>query len=199
MRSGRVGRLTRSPPQFGQAPPSRPFAQSAQNVHSKVQISASDAPFGRSLSQHSQLGRRSSMALLLRRQVTAFQMRLEGRRAQGRAGRLVRIVSVSAIDPLLCTLVRSQPSNGAKSPLPIDPTGPAPPCAPPRRAAPPPARPGCRSGNSPRRRPASGCPAGSRARSLGGTMPEQFLHAGVPGAGQLGQREVARQDRALEP
>ena len=33
---GRVGRSTRSPPQFGQAPPSRSARQSAQNVHSNV-------------------------------------------------------------------------------------------------------------------------------------------------------------------
>ena len=31
-----------------------------------------------------------------------------------------RMVSVSAIEPLVCTLALSQPSNGAKSPLPID-------------------------------------------------------------------------------
>jgi hypothetical protein len=42
---------------LGQRPPARrAVAQSAQNVHSKVQIRASAASGGRSLSQHSQLG-----------------------------------------------------------------------------------------------------------------------------------------------
>ena len=50
------------PPQFGQTPPSTSSTQSAQKVHSKVQIIASRASGGRSLSQHSQLGRSSSMA-----------------------------------------------------------------------------------------------------------------------------------------
>jgi len=55
--AGRVGRSTKSPPQLGQMPPNRVSAQSAQNVHSNVQIRASGDPFGRSRSQHSQFGR----------------------------------------------------------------------------------------------------------------------------------------------
>src|SRR3954471_11121614 len=59
--AGRIGRRENSPPQFGQAPPNAPFAQSVQNVHSNVQIMASREAGGRSLPQHSQLGRSSSM------------------------------------------------------------------------------------------------------------------------------------------
>src|SRR6478735_7366340 len=58
---GRAGRRTSSPPQFGQMPPRTSATQSAQNVHSNVQIIASELSGGRSLSQHSQLGRSSSM------------------------------------------------------------------------------------------------------------------------------------------
>jgi len=61
--AGRIGRATKLPPQFGQVPPSFVSAQSRQNVHSKVQIMASAAAGGRSLSQHSQLGRRASMQI----------------------------------------------------------------------------------------------------------------------------------------
>jgi hypothetical protein len=44
------------------AAPAEPVStQSRQNVHSNVQIIASAASGGRSLSQHSQLGRSSSM------------------------------------------------------------------------------------------------------------------------------------------
>ena len=60
--TGRVGRSTNSPPQFGHLPPRRFATQSAQNVHSNEHIRASGAPFGKFLSQHSQLGRSSSMA-----------------------------------------------------------------------------------------------------------------------------------------
>ena len=56
---GRLGRCTSSPPQFGQAPSL--LAQSAQNVHSNVQMRASSDSGGRSRSQHSQLGLSSSM------------------------------------------------------------------------------------------------------------------------------------------
>jgi hypothetical protein len=64
--TGRTGRLTSSPPQFGQRPPgSRSLAQSAQNVHSNEQITASAASGGRSLLQHSQLGFRVSMTGLV--------------------------------------------------------------------------------------------------------------------------------------
>jgi hypothetical protein len=52
------------PPQLGQTPAKRLSAQSRQNVHSKVQIMASAARGGSALSQHSQLGRNSSMAFL---------------------------------------------------------------------------------------------------------------------------------------
>lgn len=54
------GRLTSSPPQFGQ----RIFifvAQGTQKVHSKEQISASAESGARSVSQHSQPGRSSSI------------------------------------------------------------------------------------------------------------------------------------------
>src|SRR5262249_6239737 len=55
--AGRTGRRNNSPPQLGQRPPgSRLATQSVQKVHSKVQIMASAASGGRSLSQHSQLG-----------------------------------------------------------------------------------------------------------------------------------------------
>ena len=45
-----------SPPQFGQMPRNLFSTQSAQKVHSKVQILASVLPGARSLLQHSQLG-----------------------------------------------------------------------------------------------------------------------------------------------
>ena len=61
--TGRRGRATSSPPQFGQRPPSVVSAQSRQKVHSKLQITASVAPGGRSLLQHSQLGRRSNIVV----------------------------------------------------------------------------------------------------------------------------------------
>src|SRR6185503_10673788 len=52
-----TGRRTSSPPQLGQRQPGRRLAtQSAQKVHSNVQIMASAASGARSLSQHSQLG-----------------------------------------------------------------------------------------------------------------------------------------------
>jgi hypothetical protein len=63
--NGRIGRGAKLPPQFGQTPLSRPSAQSRQKVHSKVQIIASVADGGKFLSQHSQLGRSSSMNRLL--------------------------------------------------------------------------------------------------------------------------------------
>jgi hypothetical protein len=58
--SGRRGRASSSPPQLGHFPPRTPPAQVLQNVHSKEQIRASVESGGRSLSQHSQLGRSSS-------------------------------------------------------------------------------------------------------------------------------------------
>jgi len=60
--AGRIGRATRPPPQLGQSHRNRCSAHSRQKVHSKEQISASVALGGRSLLQHSQLGRSSSMA-----------------------------------------------------------------------------------------------------------------------------------------
>jgi hypothetical protein len=59
--AGRRGRVTSSPPQFGQTPAKIFSAHAAQNVHSKEQIKASVASGGRSLSQHSQPGRSSSI------------------------------------------------------------------------------------------------------------------------------------------
>jgi hypothetical protein len=59
--AGRIGRGTRVPPQLGHVPFSFRWLQSAQYVHSKLQIMASSAAGGRSLPQHSQLGRNSSM------------------------------------------------------------------------------------------------------------------------------------------
>jgi hypothetical protein len=62
---GRIGRGTRFPPQFGQRPPNLLSTQSRQNVHSNEQIIASAAVGGKSLLQHSQLGRSSSISILL--------------------------------------------------------------------------------------------------------------------------------------
>ena len=64
---GRIGRAVNPPPQFGQTPPSVSSTQSRQKVHSKVQIIASRLSGGRSRSQHSQLGRNSSIARLRQR------------------------------------------------------------------------------------------------------------------------------------
>lgn len=61
---GLIGRFTRLPPQFGHTWFKTDFAHSMQKVHSKVQMTASCDDGGRSLSQFSQLGRRSSMVLL---------------------------------------------------------------------------------------------------------------------------------------
>jgi hypothetical protein len=63
--AGLIGRGSSPPPQFGQRPPSLVSTQSRQNVHSKLQIIASGACGGRSLLQHSQLGRSSSTCILL--------------------------------------------------------------------------------------------------------------------------------------
>jgi hypothetical protein len=59
--AGRVGRSTRSPPQLGHRPPNLVSAHAAQKVHSNEQIRAFGAPFGKSQSQHSQLGRIASI------------------------------------------------------------------------------------------------------------------------------------------
>lgn len=59
----RLGRVTSSPLQFGQRPPSGPSAQGAQKVHSKEQMRASGESGGRAQSQRSQVGRNSSTGL----------------------------------------------------------------------------------------------------------------------------------------
>jgi hypothetical protein len=64
--AGRTGRGAKLPPQFGQMPLSLLSTQSRQNVHSNVQIMASVAEGGKFLSQHSQLGRNSSMRVSYR-------------------------------------------------------------------------------------------------------------------------------------
>ncbi len=61
--AGRRGRGSNSPPQFGHLPFRRRSAQVAQKVHSNEQIRANGDSGGRSASQHSQEGRKSSMAL----------------------------------------------------------------------------------------------------------------------------------------
>lgn len=61
--SGRVGRKTRSPRQFGHIPPSSTSGHVAQKVHSPVQIRASAAPFGRLFPQRSHVGRISKIAI----------------------------------------------------------------------------------------------------------------------------------------
>jgi hypothetical protein len=61
--AGLIGRGAKLPPQFGQRPFNRVSTQSQQNVHSKVQIIASVALGGRSLSQHSQPGFTNSMCI----------------------------------------------------------------------------------------------------------------------------------------
>jgi len=58
--TGRIGRGTKPPPQFGQTLKSTLATQSAQKVHSYEQIRAIADAGGRSLSQHSQFGRNSS-------------------------------------------------------------------------------------------------------------------------------------------
>jgi hypothetical protein len=61
MAAGRIGRGVKSPPQLGQRPFSRVSTHSRQKVHSNVQIIASAACGGRSLSQHSHPGFNTSM------------------------------------------------------------------------------------------------------------------------------------------
>src|SRR5688572_3112179 len=63
--TGRRGRATSSPPQFGHLPFSTVVTHDAQNVHSNEQMSASLDSGGRSLSQHSQFGRNCNIAVLL--------------------------------------------------------------------------------------------------------------------------------------
>jgi hypothetical protein len=59
--AGRIGLRSNSPPQFGQEPRKICSAQRAQNVHSKLQMRAAALSAGRSVPQHSQQGRNSSM------------------------------------------------------------------------------------------------------------------------------------------
>jgi uncharacterized protein YrrD len=61
--AGRTGRRTNSPLQLGQMPFNLVSAQSAQNVHSNEQMRAFRAAGGKSVLQHSQLGRSWSMAV----------------------------------------------------------------------------------------------------------------------------------------
>jgi hypothetical protein len=63
--NGRRGRCSNSPPQFGHLLLNTFSVQAMQNVHSNEQIRASMESGGRSLSQHSQLGRNCSTAKLL--------------------------------------------------------------------------------------------------------------------------------------
>ena len=61
--AGRIGRRVKLPPQFGQVLFNTVSAQLAQKVHSNVQMRASFAEGGRSLSQHSQFGLISSIVV----------------------------------------------------------------------------------------------------------------------------------------
>lgn len=62
---GLIGRGVKFPPQLGQISLKIEVAQSAQKVHSKVQIIASVASFGKSLPHCSQHGLISSISFLL--------------------------------------------------------------------------------------------------------------------------------------
>jgi hypothetical protein len=73
--AGRRGRTTNSPPQFGHRPRRSPVAHFTQKVHSNEQMRASGESGGRSLSQHSQLGRISSMDLPPDRNTLASHLR----------------------------------------------------------------------------------------------------------------------------
>jgi len=58
---GRIGRLTKLPPQLGHLLFKTPSTQLVQKVHSNVQIWASVDSGGKSLSQHSQFGLNSNI------------------------------------------------------------------------------------------------------------------------------------------
>ena len=62
-RPTRAGRGSNCPEQFGQRPCRRDSLQLRQKVHSNEQMNASRLSPGRSTSQHSQLGRNSSMGV----------------------------------------------------------------------------------------------------------------------------------------
>ena len=68
---GRIGRFVKLPPQLGQTPFSLFSTQSMQKVHSNVQIMASSLSGARSLSQHSQFGRSSSIGSVLSEQAAS--------------------------------------------------------------------------------------------------------------------------------
>src|SRR6059058_2998003 len=76
--AGRIGRGAKPPPQFGQTLCNLCSTQSAQNVHSYVQMRASTELGGRSTSQNSQLGRSS-------RAIVASNCRLYMPQSLGRA------------------------------------------------------------------------------------------------------------------
>jgi hypothetical protein len=57
-----MGRALKLPPQLGHIPFNTSRAHSIQNVHSKVQMTASGDSGGSAFPQHSQKGRSSSMA-----------------------------------------------------------------------------------------------------------------------------------------
>lgn len=60
---GLTGRFSNVPPQFGHAPLSSPSTHDLQNVHSKLQITASSESGGKSRSHRSQFGLIDSIAL----------------------------------------------------------------------------------------------------------------------------------------
>ncbi len=72
--SGRTGRRSKLPPQFGHTPAYSTATQSQQNVHSKVQIMASEESTGRSRSHRSQFGRSSSTTVRRCRQPVCHQI-----------------------------------------------------------------------------------------------------------------------------
>jgi hypothetical protein len=66
LEAGRLGLFANSPVQFGQTFLSFSSAQGAQKVHSKVHMRAMSLSNGKSVLQHSQLGRSASVAILLK-------------------------------------------------------------------------------------------------------------------------------------
>lgn len=86
-----MGRGVKLPPQFGHTPARTSIAQSRQNVHSKVQIIAEVESAGRSRSQHSQLGRSSSIG------ARWGLSRNAGRPTSGRTGTMHPDLKVRAI------------------------------------------------------------------------------------------------------
>lgn len=72
----RVGRIVKSPPQFGQVPCRIFRAQSIQNVHSNEQINASPESGVKFLAQHSQNCRISNISLFLFSLISGQNVRL---------------------------------------------------------------------------------------------------------------------------